>query len=239
MAKVNLLSLFFRSFLVQVGFNYERLQALGTCWALSSLLKEFNLDREEKKAYLQRHLLPFNSNPYFSTYALSAIAGKEETSENTEDIIDFKNKIRGPLGSFGDNFIWKNLKPTLILIGIFFSIGWGWKGGLFFWVVFNLFQIYIRARGVIKGYELKENFASDFKSAFYKINLLFLPILGSFLIGFISSRYAIYPKLTWVDLLTLFFSGAFGFFIFKKNISPYWGLSGCLLISLLLSVLKI
>ena len=65
MAKIkttDLFCMYLRSFLVQNGWNYERMTALGFAWILKPLAKRFFGSPEEQKSFLKRQLLGFNSN---------------------------------------------------------------------------------------------------------------------------------------------------------------------------------
>lgn len=143
--------LLFRSFFLQTGFNYERQQALGWCWTISPLAKKLGIPN--RADFYKRNLGPFNANPYLSTYAVGAMAKLEEEKQEPEQIDRLKNSLRGPLGSLGDNLIWKNLRPALLALGIVASAWISFWGPVLFLVLFNAFQFYLRHRGLKQGYE--------------------------------------------------------------------------------------
>ena len=160
-SKPDLARLYLRSFFVQAGWNYERMIALGFTWILLPLMEKLYPAKEEKKRFLERHLSTFNANPYLAPYAVGAVAKLEEAGASAEEIGKFKNSLRGPLGALGDNLIWMNLRPALLILGIILVSTVGAFGALIFWLLYNIHQIYLRARGLFKGYGLGLGVASD------------------------------------------------------------------------------
>jgi PTS system mannose-specific IID component len=160
-SKPNLFRLYLRSFLIQTGFTYERLLALGFAWILIPLLKSMVTSAEKRRDFLRRHLLSFNANPYLTAYAVGAVARMEKEDADPQQIIRFKELMRGPLGAVGDNLIWQNLRPTLLFLGVVLAGGMGAYAALVIWLMFNLYQAYLRGRGIYKGYALGLGISSD------------------------------------------------------------------------------
>jgi PTS system mannose-specific IID component len=158
---LDLLRLTIRSFFVQTGFSYDRMIALGFAWILGPAAKKLCSSLGERRRFLRRHLDSFNANPYLVGYAVGAVTKLEKTKTPPEQIGRFKESLRGPLGALGDNLIWQNLRPALLILGLILTSRYGLYGILTFFVLFNLYQIYIRARGVIKGYRLGLKVSSD------------------------------------------------------------------------------
>ncbi|MBD3224490.1 MAG: PTS mannose family transporter subunit IID, partial [Caldithrix sp.] len=72
------LSIFFRSFLLQAGWNFKSMLSIGFVFALLPVAKRLYKTNEERKKFLLRHIGFFNAHPYFASYALGAIAKIEE-----------------------------------------------------------------------------------------------------------------------------------------------------------------
>ncbi len=161
LSKSDLLGLYLRSFFVQTGFTYERLLGFGFAWTLIPLAKRLFPSTEERAAFLKRHLASFNANPYLAAYAVAAVAKLEEENTDPQQITRFKELMQGPLGALGDSLIWQNLRPTLLILGVVLAGGFGVYGALAVWFVFNLYQTYLRARGILQGYALGWNVSSD------------------------------------------------------------------------------
>lgn len=160
-SRFDFLRLYLRSFFVQVGFTYERLIAFGFAWTLIPAAKRLCSSARERSDFLKRHLLSFNANPYLAGYAIGAVTKLEEEKVPREQMIRFKELIRGPLGALGDNLIWQNLRPALLILGLVLASTFGVYGILGVWLVFNLYQAYLRARGMVKGYALGLGLSSD------------------------------------------------------------------------------
>jgi mannose/fructose/N-acetylgalactosamine-specific phosphotransferase system component IID len=228
-SKRDLLRLYARSFFVQVGWNYERMMAFGLAWILLPLVEKLYSAKEEKKRFIKRHLSTFNANPYLATYAVGAVAKMEEVGTSEEEIGKFKNSLRGPLGALGDNLVWMNLRPALLILGVILTSSWGVLGALVFLFLYNVYQVYLRARGLFKGYNLGLRVASDLGSSYYPkmikwISRMGAAFLGIFFVSKLSERISERIE-NWVIFILLVFLSIFGF---KKNINPNYVLLACL-----------
>jgi mannose/fructose/N-acetylgalactosamine-specific phosphotransferase system component IID len=160
-SKFDLIRLYVRSFFVQTGWTYERMLAFGFTWILAPLARKLFPSAEEQRKFIRRHLVSFNANPYLASYAVGAVTKLEEDQTSPEQIERFKSVLRGPLGALGDNLFWQNLRPALLILGLILTERYGVYGVLIFFLIFNLFQIYVRARGMLKGYTLGLEASSD------------------------------------------------------------------------------
>ncbi len=173
--------LLFRTFFLQTGFCYERLQGLGWCWIIKPLAKKFQVPNPTD--FHLKNLEPFNANPYISTYAAGAVAKLVEEKRDLDDAQRLKNSLRGPLGSLGDNLIWKGIRPTLLTSGILATFWLGFWGGVIFLGLFNLFQLYLRWRGVKRGYQLGEQIFVEFSGNFWRKAPAIFSAAGAMLLG--------------------------------------------------------
>ncbi|MFQ6032553.1 MAG: PTS system mannose/fructose/sorbose family transporter subunit IID [Candidatus Zixiibacteriota bacterium] len=230
----DLFRLYLRSFFVQTGWNYERMIAFGFAWILSPLAKKLYPAEEERKGFLRRHLLTFNANPYLATYAVGAVAKLEEMGTLEEEICKFKNSMRGPLGALGDSLIWMNLRPALLILGIILASTFGGLGALVFWSLYNIHQLYVRARGLFKGYNLGLKVVSDLRSAYYPQMIKWGGRMGAVFLGIffalrVNERIA--EKVE--DLIIFILMVPLSIFGFRKNINPNYILGATILSSLL------
>jgi mannose/fructose/N-acetylgalactosamine-specific phosphotransferase system component IID len=112
---------FFRYlFAFQVSWNYERMQALGFCWAMVPVLRHLNADDRTFAEALQRHLAFFNTSPIVGGPFIlgTAIAMEEGDSPASADSV--KVAMMGPLAGIGD-------AVTFVLYNsIVFTIGANW-----------------------------------------------------------------------------------------------------------------
>jgi mannose/fructose/N-acetylgalactosamine-specific phosphotransferase system component IID len=178
-----LFRLYLKSFFVQAGFTYERLLAFGFVWILAPLAKQLFTSAEERRDFLKRHLSGFNANPYLAGYALGAVTKLEEEKTYPQQIIRFKELMQSPLGAVGDNLIWQNLKPALLVLGIVLIAKIDIYGALAVWMTFNCYQIYLRARAIRKGYLLGLDVYSDLGRGHLQIMTKWSSRMGAVLLG--------------------------------------------------------
>lgn len=170
-----------RSLFLQAGFCYERLQGLGWCWMIKPLVKKFQISNPND--FYLKNLEPFNANPYISTYAVGAVAKLLEEKRDIDETQRLKNSLRGPLGSLGDNLIWRGIRPTLLAVGILATFWLGFWGAIIFLGLFNLGQLYLRWRGISRGYQLGEQIFVEFSGNFWRKVPVIFSAAGAILSG--------------------------------------------------------
>ncbi len=222
-SKFDLFRLYVRSFFVQTGWTYDRMLALGFVWILTPLARKICSSVAEKGEFLKRHLMSFNANPYLAGYALGAVAKLEESKTHGEQISRFKDLLRGPLGALGDNLIWQNFRPALLILGIILTDRFGGLGTLCVWLIFNLYQIYLRARGIAKGYELGLGISSELNKGHLQSMTKWSGRMGTCFLGILLvlkfNQVAVKSfQVEKVILLVLFI--LLSFLSFKKNANP-------------------
>lgn len=156
------LSMFFRSFFIQAVWNYQSMLSIGFCFALVPVAKKLFKDPEKQREFYKRHLNFFNAHPYFSSFALGAIARVEEDlvldgNADYRRVDRLKNALIGPLGAIGDQLVWATLKPASILVGLLGVIiikDFDTQIVFLFVILllYNIPHLYIRMIGLIKGY---------------------------------------------------------------------------------------
>ncbi len=162
--KKDLLKVFFRTFLLQLSWNYERMQGLGYCYCVLPLLKKiYKNNPQALKKSVKRNLEFFNTNSYMANPIISTTLAMEEKlaqDDNMDEsaISSIKVSLMGPLAGIGDSLFWFTLIPICAGIGISLAAGGNLLGPLAFLIVFNIFSIALRYIGTMKGYELGANF---------------------------------------------------------------------------------
>ena len=67
LTKKDLNKVLFRGMLLQLSWNYERMQALGYCYTILPALKKlYNDDQEGLRKAVERNLEFFNTQPYMA-----------------------------------------------------------------------------------------------------------------------------------------------------------------------------
>lgn len=172
-----LLRCFFRSFLLQALWNYERMQNMGFAFSLVPLLRHAYSSKERFQAALRRHTQFFNTHPYFAPIVMGVAYHKEAASAQAprEDatITVLKDSMGGAFGAVGDHVIWGTWRPFCALSAIFVGLLVSYPTtdneftGSFFdleaartcalwWIagflcLFNALHIWIRWTGLYKG----------------------------------------------------------------------------------------
>lgn len=164
-----LFKVFSRSFFLQASWSFEKMQGLGFASALEPAINDLYGDDEEKrKEALRRHLTFYNAHPYLASPVLGATVKLEEKVKegacNPDDAVSFRRKVMGAYGAIGDSFYWNSLRPMAAALGILVTIFWGVWGPVVFFVVYNVFHIWMRWWGLKKGYELGTGVVSHIKS---------------------------------------------------------------------------
>jgi PTS system mannose-specific IID component len=193
--KIDLLKVLFRSFYLEASWNFERLQNIGFVYALMPVAWRLYPEREDRKAFMDRHLKFFNTNPIMSTFIMGVVINMEERMRLGEkvtpgDIDNVKNSMMGPLAAIGDNLFWEYMRPFSATIGIVIIMLAGSNqylalvGPLVALVLYNTLGFYVRTLGVFKGYEMGVDIISYLKNLELrwlseKISLLSVLILGS------------------------------------------------------------
>ncbi|MCR4440280.1 MAG: PTS system mannose/fructose/sorbose family transporter subunit IID [bacterium] len=146
-----------RSFFIQGSWNFERMLALGFCFAILPIARRVARTEEQRRAFLQRHLQFFNTHPFTAAWVLGAVAKLEQqaVAQNwTEDrpIRLFKERLCGPLGAIGDTLFWSRAKPIAAMIGVILAMHLGWWGVIAFLLVYNVPHLWFRAHVLFQGF---------------------------------------------------------------------------------------
>ena len=111
----------------QISWNYERMQALGFCWAMIPVLRYLNRDDKTFAEAMQRHLAFFNTSPIVGGPFILGTAIAMEESGSGASAEGVKVAMMGPLAGIGDAI-------TFVLYNfLIFSFGskWAIEGHLY------------------------------------------------------------------------------------------------------------
>ncbi len=156
-----------RGVLLQLSWNFERMQALGYCYTILPILKKIYKNNPEglKKA-VQRNLEFFNTNPFMAAPIMGITLPMEEklATDKTIDptsISAIKIAMMGPLAGIGDSLFWFTILPICAGIGVSLSKGGNILGPIAFLILWNIPNLAVRYFGVTKGYELGTNLIGE------------------------------------------------------------------------------
>jgi len=143
---------------LQAAWNYEGLQTLGFAYVMFSVARRLTSRKSVSREFSARHTTLFNTNPILSSYIIGATAKLEEEHEagqrSAADIEVLKSSLAVPLAAIGDRFFWATLRPFSGVLGILIAGSFGLLGAVTLLVLYNLFHLYYRVKGVIRGYSL-------------------------------------------------------------------------------------
>jgi PTS system mannose-specific IID component len=143
-------ALFARSFFLQAAWNARGMQNVGFAFAMQPILALCGDGPDARRAFLNRHLGFFNTNPVLATYAIGAAASAEAAGA-PEEGVEAKRGLAGPLGMAGDSLFWGALRPLATLTGVVLAIvGYPWAA-IALVAVYNAPHLALRARGVAAG----------------------------------------------------------------------------------------
>lgn len=193
LTKSDLTSIFIRSNFHQGSWNFERMQALGYCFAMIPAIKRLYTGEERKKA-LKRHLEFFNTQPFVTAPILGVTAAMEEQKSNGAPIDDgaingVKIGLMGPLAGVGDPIFWGTLRPVVAALGATIALTGNILGPILFFVLFNVVRLGIRWWGVSYGYKKGTTIVSDMAGGKLQKLTEGASILGLFVMGALVNRW--------------------------------------------------
>jgi mannose/fructose/sorbose-specific phosphotransferase system IID component len=155
--KKDLMKVFWRSLALQGCFNYERMQAIGYCYAMIPVLKKLYPDEKDMAEALKRHVGFFNTSPQTVSFIYGATIALEEQNSNSKDfdtdaINSFKAALMGPLAGIGDSFFWGTFRIIGAGIGASLAIQGNLLGAILFILIYNIPHYLLRYNGLFIGY---------------------------------------------------------------------------------------
>ncbi|MCX5800541.1 MAG: PTS system mannose/fructose/sorbose family transporter subunit IID [Candidatus Eisenbacteria bacterium] len=158
LGKLDLVRLVLRSFYLQAAWNYEGLQTLGFAYVMFPVARKLGCGTTATREFAVRHLRLFNTNPVLASYIIGATAKLEEERErgkvSAADVEALKSSLAVPLAAVGDRFFWASMRPLSGMLGVLIAGGFGVLGAVALLVLYNVFHIYYRVKGVLRGYTL-------------------------------------------------------------------------------------
>ncbi|EOG8150433.1 PTS system mannose/fructose/sorbose family transporter subunit IID [Citrobacter werkmanii] len=150
---------FWRSFMMEFSWNYERQMNLAFAYTLIPVLKKLYTRKEDLAQALKRHLAFFNTTPHIVTLILGITVAMEEKNSQQKgmdatSIDNVKASLMGPLAGIGDSFFWGTLRLIATGIGTSLALKGNILGPILFLLVFNVPHILVRWLFTRWGYVL-------------------------------------------------------------------------------------
>lgn len=187
--------MFLRSNFLQGSWNFERMQALGFCFATLPVIKRLYPDNnEQRQQALKRHLEFFNTHPYMAAPIHGVVAAMEEERANGANIDDgaingIKVGMMGPLAGVGDPIFWGTVRPIFAALGASLALSGSLLGPLLFFILFNLVRLSVRYFGVVYGYKKGLNIINDMSGGIFQKITEGASILGLFVMGALVNKW--------------------------------------------------
>ncbi len=161
--------MYLRSFFSQGSFAFSARQNIGFAYCLEPAGNRIWSDPEDRKRFYFRHLEYYNGNPFMVTLVLGAVTRMEERFRDgdgvsEEDIRRFKLAVGPAVGSVGDRFFWRTLRPFGLVTGLLGAFWFGVWGIPLFLAIFNLPVLYLRWYWLVRGYSLGPRVVIEIKN---------------------------------------------------------------------------
>lgn len=187
-----LTKIYFRSFLLQAVWNYEKMQNIGFLFSILPQLKKlYKNDADKLKDGCKRHMNYFNTHPYMASIVLGCAAKleekiKEDGSEAVLNLHRTKLQLSGPLAALGDKVFWSTWKPVVGLLGVLMVLA-GVKPyyiiPLGFIFLYNIVIIPQRGKLIDYAYDSIGKVMDNIKRADNQFVLNYLPAGGLIIVG--------------------------------------------------------
>lgn len=258
---------FWRSWMIQTSWNYERQMNMGFLYGIAPTLDEIYGKEpdtpeklEKKKEAYRRHMAFYNCTPQTSSFVLGLSSAMEEEYAENPDTFDpdsisgVKTSLMGPLSGIGDSFFQGTIRVIAFGLGINMAKQGNILGPILAMVISFLPSFAITYWGGKFGYTAGKKYVQELVSSgrinriMYLMNLIGLMVIGAM----ISTMIGIETPLSFVkgmkvqetldtifpQMLPLLFT-LFMFYLIKKKVNTAWIMVFCIGGGILLSVLGI
>lgn len=185
------------SFFIQTSWSFFSMQGLGFLFNLINGAK-----KEHRNKIVKTHKGFFNTHPYMSSYIIGAtIRAYDEQKSSSEEIKKFISIAQTSFASAGDLLFWRTIRPALLLLAVILAVKLGIIGPVVFIVVYNIFHLYHRIKGIMDGYNMNTDVIYLLKSKRFTTTRHLFEILGALLSGFLITLISL--KLNYLLLIPL------------------------------------
>ena len=199
LTKKDLNKVLFRGMLLQLSWNYERMQNGGWCYSIIPAIKKLYPNKDDQIAALKRHLEFFNTQPYMAYPIFGTTLAMEERLALYHDIdpssiSSVKVSMMGPFAGIGDSLFWFTIFPICAGIGISLATGGSILGPIVFLIIYNVFTIGTRYIGLFQSYRMGINFVEKLSGSAVMQRLTeATTIIGLMVLGVMSATMVKVP----------------------------------------------
>lgn len=143
----------------QMNYNFERLQGLGYCHAMTYPIKALFDKADDVKDALTRHLNFFNTESTWGSIIVGITCALEEEKANNPEmdasiINNVKTSLMGPMAGIGDSITQGLVKVVLLAIGIDLAIQGNALGPVLYVLLFTLYTVGLSYILFFQGYRM-------------------------------------------------------------------------------------
>ena len=171
-------------FALQMGWNYEKMQGLGYCFAIMPVLRKLYPEKQELSDAIKTHLGFFNTTPAMANIIVGTnIALEEQFGQSDKDgIIGLKAGLMGPFAGIGDTVFVAIYRAIVFSIAASLALQ-GNPIGLFLVVLCAVGIWYVRYLfthiGYKQGQRVATGFASSLRDLTEAASILGLTVIGA------------------------------------------------------------
>jgi PTS system mannose-specific IID component len=194
-SRIILFRVFIRSLLIQVGFNTRLMQGLGFAYTLYPALKSLHKDRATRTEAVRRHLVLFNTHPYFAAAIIGAMVRIEERVASglatPKEAIDVRNALAAPLAAIGDAFFWDAVRPACALLAALTAPTLGLWAIVVFLAFYNAIHLATRIWLFTIGYREAEGLVTPVGRARFPVGTRLIRRVAAALAGAVAAQVTI------------------------------------------------
>lgn len=258
---------FWRSWMIQTSWNYERQMNMGFLYGIAPTLDEIYGKEpdtpeklEKKKEAYHRHMAFYNCTPQTSAFVLGLSSAMEEEYAQNPDTIDpesingVKTSLMGPLSGIGDSFFQGTIRIIAFGLGINMAKQGNILGPILAMIISFIPSFAVTYWGGKFGYTAGKKYIQQLVSSgwinriMYLMNLIGLMVIGAMISTMIGIEtplqfgkgFKVQETLDTIfpQMLSLLFT-LFMFYLIKKKVNTGWIMLICIGGGILLSVLGI
>lgn len=181
-----------RGLLMEGNFNYNRMQAGGFCYSISTALEKIHKNPEDLKKALKNNLQFYNANPKMFTLPLGLAIAMEENKEKPSTIASVKAATMGSVSGVGDALDHSVMLPLTLAIGCSVALQGNPLGVLLFLVLYQAYRIpmyfWLLFMGYNAGVAALEKLSDQAEKLGRAANIVGLGVIGSMTAKFIKLK---------------------------------------------------
>lgn len=183
-------SMFWRSFLIQSSWSFDKMMAYGQMYGIEKSLRKIYPDDDDYYDALKRHCETFNVTPHISPFIMAiSVAMEEKNAQDPEFDTSSINKVKiglmGPLSGIGDSFFWGTFRVIAAGIGIGIAKKGNILGSILYFLIYTSIHFIAKWLSAKYGYSLGTKFLNQaegnhsIEKLSYGASILGLTVIGA------------------------------------------------------------